>query len=72
MFQWLMVWRERQRRVCVDAKELIRLYGGRAYEEARERAHRIPESLGDRGEYWDCVRREIGRRDFATIARYLT
>lgn len=66
-------WIERQRRVCADADELIRLYGSNAYEKARERAGRIHPGTRDPADYyWDGVRREIGRRDFVAVARCLT
>jgi hypothetical protein len=65
MFVWLTDWRKRQRNVCADADELMRLFGTGAYEEACKRRR----GLGHRNPYWDCVRREIGQREFAIAAQ---
>src|SRR3954463_14920442 len=65
MFIWLKDWCKRQRLVCADADELMRLFGAGAYEEACKRG-REP---GHRNSYWNYVRREIGQREFAMAAQ---
>jgi hypothetical protein len=72
MIEGLKHWLQGLSRVCADADELTRLYGHNAYEKARERARGFDVAPGNRADYWDCVRREIGRRDFVAVAQWLT
>jgi hypothetical protein len=72
MIEGLKDWLQGPSRVWTDADELMRLYGHNAYEKARERARGFHVAPCNRADYWDCVRREIGRRDFVALARHLT
>ena len=71
MLAWLTNWRRRQCRVRVDADELMRLYGERAYDEADARAQTLHSDTSHRNKHWNGVRREIGQRDFVAVSRCL-